>query len=494
MNTFGLDLTKLDDDEDLKFRTIRRVDEVTIPLKGGFGSTLNPSVEVGDEVEAGEIIARNDQSLSTPIHSSLDGEVVGFTEVDYFHEETLEDFENTVPAVRIKANPDQEVTGDGISWQKEKPANLRELLYLAGLTSFGQTGIPTEFRSSYFSPDEVEVILINGVRLAPFTRHRVDYEKEFSAYKKGLRILARCFPDAQLHFALDEETYESLDSVSSSQKIKAHSVAENSYMERPKMLARELTGADGLDEGGFLLEHGVLALDELVPLAAYRAVAKGVPFVRNRFSLVGPGAEASLYEAPVGANVGNLVQNEIRDGGSYLDIMSGPLSGKKLESLELPLGKEFDSLVRLEKPKETDTLAWLQTGLTRNSYTNAFFSALVPGKKKEADTGLHGEERPCVYCGYCSEVCPVDILPFQIYQTHTHDMIDEVNRLQPQRCVDCGLCSYVCPSKLPLSEIVKEAKKSQPGEVNNYVNYEETEEGLTPTDIGSDQGRGEEVE
>ncbi len=494
MNTFGLDLTKLDDDEDLKFRTIRRVDEAIIPLKGGFGSTLNPSVEVGDEVEAGEIIARNDESFSTPVHSSLDGEVIGFTEIDYYHEETLEEFENAIPAVRIKAAPSQEINGEGISWQKEKPANLRELLYLAGLTSFGQTGIPTEFKSSYFSPGDVDEILINSVRSAPFSRHLVDYEKEFSAYKKGLRILARCFPDVQLHFALDEEAYDSVDSMSSSQRIKTYSVSEDSYMDRPKMLARELMGVDGLDEGGFLLDHGVLALGELVPLAVYRAVEKGNPFVSNRFSLTGPGSEPSLYEAPIGAIVGDLVSNEIRDEDSYIDIMDGPLSGKKLENLEVPLGKEFDSLVRLEKPKSTDTLAWLQTGLTRNSYTNAFFSALVPGKKKKADSGLHGEERPCVYCGYCSEVCPVDILPYQIYQTHSHDMIDEVNRLQPQRCIDCGLCSYVCPSKLPLSKVVKEAKKSQPGEINNYVEYEETEEGLTPKDNRPDQGRGEEVE
>lgn len=406
----------------------------------------------------------------------------------------MEDFEKAIPGVRIKAAPSQEIEGDGINWQNEKPASLRELLYLAGLTSFGQTGIPTEFKSSYFSPGDADEILINGVRLAPFARHLIDYENEFSAYKQGLRILARCFPDVQLHFALDEETYDSVDSMSSSQRIKSYSVDEDSYMDQSKMLARELIGVEGLDDGGFLLEHGVLALDELVPLAVYCAVEKGIPFVRNRFSLTGPGAESSLYEVPIGVNVRGVVNNEIRDEDSYIDIMDGPLSGKRLEDFKVPLGKEFDALVRLEKPKETDTLAWIQTGLTRNSYTNAFFSALVPGKKKKADTGLHGEERPCVYCGYCSEVCPVDILLFQIYQTHSHDMVDEVDRLQSQRCVDCGLCSYVCPSKISVSEMVKEAKKSQPGEVNNYVEYEDTEEGLVPKDIRSDQGRGEEVE
>lgn len=494
MKTFGLDLTQLDEDAELAFKNVSSVDEVTIPLKQGFGSTLTPSVGVGDEVEAGQIIARDDDSLSTPIHSSVDGEVLEIIELEYFHEETLESLDLKAPGVRVKAKPNQELTGKGVSWEKEEPRNLRELLYLGGLTSFGQTGIPTEFNSSYYPPEKVEHILINGVRTAPFTGHLVNYQEEFSVYKKGLRILARCFPDAQLHFALEQETYEKMNSMGSSQRIKTHSVGEESYLSRPKMLARELLGLKSLDEGGFLLEHGVLALDELVPLGAYRVVEEGVPFVRNRFSLKGPGAESTLYEVPLGSPLDTVVDGEISTEAGYLDIMGGPLSGTMLEELDLPVGKELKFLARLEKPKEVDTLAWMQTGLTKNSYTNAFFSALVPGKKKKADTGLHGEERPCVYCGYCSEVCPVDILPFQIYQTHSHDMVDEVNRLQPQRCVDCGLCSYVCPSKLPLSETLKQAKKSQPGGIHNYVEYEEDEKGLTPVEIGMEQGRGEEVE
>ncbi len=494
VKTFGLDLTNLDEDEELEFRSIKRVDEVTIPLKGGFGSSLTPTVDPGDQVDAGELIARDDDSLSTPIHSSVDGEVVEITDLEYQHEEKLETLDDKVPAVVIKAAPSQEITGDGVNWEKEEPENLRELLYLGGLTSFGETGIPTEFNSSYFSPDRVENILINGVRSAPFIGHLVKYQDEFSAYKKGLRILTRCFPKAQLHFAMDEGIYEKLGSVGSSQRIKTYSMGEESYLSRPRMLARKILDSADLDEGGFLLEHGILGLDELVPLGAYRVIEKGVPFVRNRFSLTGPGAESSLYEVPLGSSLDQVIGNEISTKGSYLDIMGGPLTGVKLEDLDKPVGKDLNFISRLDKPKDTDTLAWMQTGLTKNSYTNAFFSALVPGKKKKSDTGLHGEERPCVYCGYCSEVCPVDILPFQIYQTHSHDMVDEVNRLQPQRCVDCGLCSYVCPSKLPLSKTVRRAKESQPGETHNYVEYEETEEGLAPVEIGLDQGRGEEVE
>ncbi|MFW6006078.1 MAG: 4Fe-4S dicluster domain-containing protein [Candidatus Bipolaricaulota bacterium] len=495
MKIFGLDLQQYETKKDPDIRVRDELETVTVPLKGGFGSSLSPNVEVGDEVEAGEIIARDDDSISTPALASMAGEVIEIVELDCYHEETGDKFEAKVPGIKINVSSDQGKNGSGLDWEKEKPKNLRELLYLAGLTSFGQTGVPTEFNSSLFSPAEVEHVLINGVKTEPFVHHLIDYEEEFTDFKIGLQILARAFPKSQVHFVLDQEVREKLEELSSSQRIKIHTVENKSYMSKSKMLARKILGEEILDEGGYLLDHGLLALPEIFPLATYRAVVEGVPFTRVRFSLSGPDAEDSIIEAPVGASVEYAIGRNIENKEGALTIMGGPLSGNKLEQSDLPVRKNMDSLVQLTKPQGSQVLAWLQPGIKKNSYTNAFFSALVPNKKKVADSGLHGEERPCVYCGWCSDVCPVDILPYQILKTYNHDMVDEVNRLQPQRCVDCGLCSYVCPSKLPLSETVKRAKQEQPGKNHNYVGYEEDEKGLVSLVTEEDEtGRGEESE
>ncbi len=494
MKTFGLDLQKYEVEKEPPRLVSRDPADVMIPLKGGFGSALSPTVEVGDKVETGEIIARNDEKISTPVHASISGEVKGIEKIAYYHEETGEELGKGIEAVRIAGNPGDDAGGSGVEWEKEKPKNLRELFYLGGLTSFGQTGIPTEFNSSFYNPGDVEKILVNGAVTEPFVHHLVDYGEELSSFTTGLEIIARTFPNSRIHLVLDEETLSELNTLSSSQRIKVHSAKNEAEMARSKMLAREVLGAESLDEGGYLMDHGILALPEVFPLMAYRTVVEGVPFVRNRFGLGGSLAENLVVEAPIGTSLKEAVTGSLEESDRALTITGGPLSGNKLKDLGRPVGKDLRAIVQLEKPKETEFLSWLQTGLTKNSYTNAFFSALVPGKKKKADAGLHGEQRPCVYCGYCSDVCPVDILPYQIYQTHSHDMIDEVNRLQPQRCVDCGLCSYVCPSKLPLSSTVKEAKKAQPGDRNNYVEYEERDGSLVPVVTESDQGRGEDVE
>ena len=53
---------------------------------------------------------------------------------------------------------------------------------------------------------------------------------------------------------------------------------------------------------------------------------------------------------------------------------------------------------------------------------SAFNPALMP-----MDCNRHGEERACINCGYCAQVCPVDILPQFTYKTILADALDKFN-------------------------------------------------------------------
>ncbi len=76
------------------------------------------------------------------------------------------------------------------------------------------------------------------------------------------------------------------------------------------------------------------------------------------------------------------------------------------------------------------------------------------------DCNFHGEERACINCGSCAEVCPVDILPQFTYKCVLADEIEEALAHGMLDCVECGLCSYVCPSKIELSDVLKNTKKA----------------------------------
>ena len=80
-------------------------------------------------------------------------------------------------------------------------------------------------------------------------------------------------------------------------------------------------------------------------------------------------------------------------------------------------------------------------------------SALLPRRAEGLTTGLRGELRPCVACGYCQEVCPAGITPHLIHKSLYHqDDLEAAEQLRVDLCVRCGLCSFVCPSKIELTE------------------------------------------
>ncbi len=73
---------------------------------------------------------------------------------------------------------------------------------------------------------------------------------------------------------------------------------------------------------------------------------------------------------------------------------------------------------------------------------------------------MHGERRPCINCGFCADVCPVDILPQFTYKCVRADEVEESLAHGLLDCVECGLCTYVCPSKIELGVRFKLANEA----------------------------------
>ena len=72
---------------------------------------------------------------------------------------------------------------------------------------------------------------------------------------------------------------------------------------------------------------------------------------------------------------------------------------------------------------------------------------------------MHGEQRPCIFCNYCNQACPVNLLPFLIYQYVNKSIIDKILvNLKIFDCINCNLCTYVCPSKIPVASYIKRGK------------------------------------
>lgn len=464
-------------DANTEFVEINPPETVTIPLKQGFGCENPPVVQKGDRVRAGQIIGRDDDSICSPVHSSVSGKVVDIVEINYIHEYSKESLDEKIRAVKIKVLNDKiQEPGEGTSfdWEKESPEKIRELLYLTGVTSLAQTGIPTEHKSSPFSPEHVKNIIINGIYTEPFVYPVIQLPQEIEKYRTGLSILSHTFPQATVHVAVDKKAFEQLKTfLVSEDKIKLYSFSTKHPQGLSQILIRSLFG-DKLSYGTFPMDKGILILSQEVPLIIYQAVVEGIPFTRKRVSLGGSGVKKeTIVDAPFGVSLEELFESFVAKETRCQFILGGPLTGSYLENFSVPVGKEIDSVVILPEKEDREFLAFLRPGLKKDSYSRAFLSAILPVKEKKASVDLHGEKRPCVYCSFCEQVCPVDILPYQIYQCFTHEFTDEVERLKPIECVDCSLCSYVCPSKLPLSETLRRCRKELYEKTNSVVYQQE---------------------
>jgi len=97
---------------------------------------------------------------------------------------------------------------------------------------------------------------------------------------------------------------------------------------------------------------------------------------------------------------------------------------------------------------------FVRLGTKTPTMSKTFLSCLTEHRLRSVDATLHGEERACINCSYCENVCPVDLMPQFIMKALLTDEIEEALQLGLLDCCRCGLCAYVCPSKIELSEII----------------------------------------
>ena len=67
---------------------------------------------------------------------------------------------------------------------------------------------------------------------------------------------------------------------------------------------------------------------------------------------------------------------------------------------------------------------------------------------------------PCIRCGWCTDHCPARLNVAALNDAYELGRIAQAARAGASACVDCGVCSYVCPARLPLSQRVRQLKRS----------------------------------
>jgi Na+-transporting NADH:ubiquinone oxidoreductase subunit A len=186
-------------------------------------------------------------------------------------------------------------------------------------------------------------------------------------------------------------------------------------------------------------------------------LAEGIPLYQRVMTLGGPGhPEPTHVVARIGTPVKRLLPKNFSTD-DVLVLRGGLLKGE-------PVNPEFDAVVYddngfffLPKLKKREFLSFMGPGFQKTSVLPCFMSRITGAADSTISTSLRGERRPCIACGLCEKVCPVELMPQIIHRYLYREAYDEAEAVGMDLCVDCGLCTFVCPSKIELQRQFTEA-------------------------------------
>ena len=139
-------------------------------------------------------------------------------------------------------------------------------------------------------------------------------------------------------------------------------------------------------------------------------------------------------------------------------ITTGRFNGR-IADIEDHLGLFENTLNIIDNAGEEELFGFIKPGTDKTSVSRAFLSCLSNSPKQE-DCTLHGEERACINCSYCENICPNDLMPNFIMKALHSDEIENALEYGLLDCCRCGLCSYTCPSKIELAKILSHGMDS----------------------------------
>lgn len=432
-------------------------ERLIIPLKQGVGNEVPAIVKIGEAVEAGQIVGIDDNSVSNPVHSSVSGVVEDIVNIDHTGKE------KRAVVVRSDGTSDwKPIKSATAEWEKLSEEDIGEILYLSGVASLDKAGIPTQYKSSTISPDAVEHIIIKAVgsNLYSSSLNVLLGKNNLSHFIDGLKILHKAILKANIHLAINRGHKQIAQAARSFEAdagwLNVVPLEPRYPQELDEILIPTILGKPLL-YGSTAAEIGVVVLSAQTIIHLYETVVKGKPVIERIVALGGMGFKSNEHvKLRIGTTLKHLGIHTEYDARF---IMGNPLTGMEISDLSFPIDRRCECIAAIPEETGRQFMTFIRPGAKRDSYSRAFLSVL-PVFERKCNTNMHGEERPCISCNFCDEVCPVGILPHLIYRYIERDVIDEkLMDLGPFNCIGCNLCDYVCPSKIPLSKFIRKGQK-----------------------------------
>lgn len=402
-------------------------EKLILPLQQQVGLPASPIVQVGDKVKKNQLLAKPSKdpqkTLSVPIHAPTSGTIVAIKEATLAHPSGLEGLSIILQPDGANQAIENALEVDGSL--PKTPVELKSVLLKSGIVGMGGAGFPTYAKL----PNErgrIHTLLVNGAECEPFiTCDDLLMQTQAEAIIKGAVLTAEALGAERIICGIETNkpiAIQAMKKAAESTPVEIKEVATVYPMGGQKQLTLELTGIE-TPHDAHAVDVGLLMMNVATLTAIYRAVSLGEPLTSRLVTVSGLGLEHPYnMDVMIGTPFNSLAQAaKPKVKLDYPLVMGGPMMGFQVKSNEVPVLKTTNCV--LANPPEPVDM-----------------------------------QMPCIRCGECMDVCPVNLLPQQLYWYSQAHEFDKVEKLQVFDCIECGCCSYVCPSHIPLVQYYRHAK------------------------------------
>ncbi len=407
---------------------------ITIPVSQHLGAPSKVIVARGDTVKTGQVIAESNGFVSTNIHSSVTGKVL---KIDLF----LDSSGYRKQAVQIQVEEDEWVEGIDLSDTLVKdfdksPDEIRNKILESGIVGLGGATFPSHVKLMTPKGKTAEYLVINGVECEPYLTadHALMMEKH-DELVVGIRILMKGLGVEKAIVGIENNKPDAInvmeEATSEFDNIEVKRLKVQYPQGGEKQLIQALLKRE-VPSGGLPIDVGVVAFNVGTVYAAYQAVQKNRPLLERVVTVTGKSVKKpSNFLTRVGTPVSYLIE---KAGGLPEDtakvINGGPMMGKALSTLEVPIVKGSSGILLLKE-----------------------------------DEARRKEVQSCIRCTKCVSVCPMGLEPYLLMTQAEKAMYEEMEAEKVMDCIECGSCVYTCPSSRPLLDYIRLGK----GEVGKII-------------------------
>ncbi|MBT3173873.1 MAG: electron transport complex subunit RsxC [Lentimicrobiaceae bacterium] len=401
--------------------------QAIVPLGQNLGAPSKPIVKKGDDVKVGQLIAEAGGFISTNIHSPVSGKVFKI-------DNSMDASGFRRPCIIINVDGDEwdesvDTTKDLISDINIESKEIIERIKNAGIVGMGGATFPTYVKLMPPPGKTAEYLIINGVECEPYltSDHRMMLEKGREIVI-GIKILMKALNVNKAFIGIENNKPDAISHMRELVRENDDIQVQPLKVQYPQGGEKQLIKASvnrEVPSGKLPIEVGCVVQNVGTAFAVYEAVQKNKPLIERVVTVTGKAVKKpSNFRVRIGTPINVLIEaaEGLPDNTGKI-INGGPMMGKSITSLDMPVVKGTSGILLLEKEESSRKV-----------------------------------EGPCIRCSKCTYVCPMGLEPFLISKAAKLGNFELAENESIMDCIECGSCQYGCPAAIPLVDYLRLGK------------------------------------